>query len=461
MRYLRFIYTIAMLAAAGEFAACNKLVEATPVGRVPVEIAYVDSVAAEANVNGMYYSLQQNGNIYNGGFYAILPLLSDEAAIGNSSTSFYLELANNRLLTNNAIASGLWTNNYKTIYQANSVLENVGKVPMSRERMNRYLGEAHFVRGYCYFILSQYFGKVPLSVSTDFKTNGSLSRSDTAVINDFIMDELTQAETLLPGGFAGYGNKKIRVCRETAQAMLARVCLFRKDWANAETWATKAINSPAAGFADTYEDVLKPNSPESLWEIWAASTSYAYRNSAASMLMPSSPASTFKPAVVPGAGLLNAFEAGDKRQTAYLAFSTSSQTSYVYKYRDLQNGMDQGKILRISETYLVRAEARAMQNNVTGSGSAAEDVDKIRARAGLAGTPATTREAMVDAVMQERFVELMFENHRWLDLKRTGRIRAVMALAKPTWKPETPILLPVPAAEIGANANLLPQNEGY
>lgn len=460
MRYHTFIYPIILLAAAG-LAACDKLVEVKPVTRVPVEIAYVDSVSAEANVNGIYYSLQQNGNIYNGGFYAILPLLSDEAAIGNSSTTFYLELANNLILTNNAIASGLWTNNYKTIYQANSVLENAGRVPMSRERLNRYLGEAHFLRAYCYFILSQYFDKVPLSVTTDFKTNAGLTRSDTAVINAFIMDELTQAETLLPSGFASYGNKRVRVCRETAQAMLARVCLFRKDWANAEAWATKVINGPVAVFAESYEDVLKSNSAESLWEIWAASTSFGFRNNAASILMPSSPASTFKPTVVPGASLVNAFEAGDKRKTAYLAYSASSQTSYVYKYRDLPGGTDQGKILRLSETYLVRAEARAMQNKLTGSGSAAEDVDKIRARAGLNGTMAATREAMLDAVMQERLVELMFENHRWLDLKRTGRIREVMASAKPTWTAQTPIFLPVPATEIGANANLLPQNEGY
>lgn len=459
--YLKFIYIMLLPAVAGGFAACNKLVEVKPVTRVPLEIAYVDSVAAEANVNGIYYSLQQNGNIYNGGFYAILPLLSDEAAIGNSSTAFYLELASNAILTNNAIVSGLWTNNYKTIYQANSVLENVGKVPMSSGRLNRYLGEAHFIRAYCYFILSQYFDKVPLTTSTDFKANGSLSRSDTAVVNAFIMDELKQAEALLPSGFASYGNKRIRVCKETAQAMLARVCLFRQDWINAERWATEVINSPVVSFAATYDELLQSNSSESLWEIWAASASFVFRNGAASLLMPSSPASTFKPTVVPGPALVNSFEAGDQRKTAYLGYAASSQTAYVYKYRDLQGGTDQGKILRLSEMYLVRAEARAMQDKITGSGSAAEDVDKIRGRAGLSGTPATTRAAMLDAVMHERFVELLFENHRWLDLKRTGRIRTVMAQAKPTWNTKTPIFLPVPGTEIGANANLLPQNEGY
>src|SRR5207245_162544 len=89
-------------------------------------------------------------------------------------------------------------------------------------------------------------------------------------------------------------------------------------------------------------------------------------------------------------------------------------------------------MLRLAEQYLIRAEARAQQNNLAGS---ILDLNVIRTRAGLQNLSASLTQAQVlRAVEQERRIELFAElGHRWLDLKRTGQATAILAPIKPNW----------------------------
>lgn len=439
--------------------SCNKLVTVSPTANISTAIAYSDSTTTEANVNGIYYQLQQAGVMYTSTYYSTYPLLSDEAGVGSATNAFMLEFASNLITTSNTNVSSLWSNNLKTIYQANSVLENVKNLSfLSTAKKNQFMGEARFLRAYCYFILTSYFGKVPLATTSDYKVNDALSRIDTATIYQFVISELRAADSLLPSGYAAFNSARIRACREAAEALLARVYLYKGDWANAELYATEVINSPLFTLQTALSNIWTPNSPESIWEIWASSTSYAYQNFTAQSLLPMNASSTLLPSVVPSSRLVASFEAGDARKTNYLSYQAAGNYYYVYKYRDRTTGTDQPKILRLAEMYLVRAEARAWQNNLTG---AAADINLIRNRAGLPNTTASAQPDLLMAVMQERYVELCFEGFRWLDLKRTGTVDAVMGAYRPaSWKP-TAKLLPVPATELGANPNLLPQNAGY
>jgi hypothetical protein len=118
-------------------------------------------------------------------------------------------------------------------------------------------------------------------------------------------------------------------------------------------------------------------------------------------------------------------------------------------------------LMRFAEQYLIRAEARAQQNNLSG---AATDLNTIRSRAGLTATTATTQTDMLNAVYHERQVELFTEwGHRWFDLKRTGNIDAVMTTVAPakgtTWSSYKQ-LMPIPPSDILADPNIK-QNQGY
>jgi hypothetical protein len=116
--------------------------------------------------------------------------------------------------------------------------------------------------------------------------------------------------------------------------------------------------------------------------------------------------------------------------------------------------------------YLVRGEARAQQNNLTGNNSAASDLNIIRQRAGLPPATETTKEGLTDALLKERQVELCMEGgHRWLDLKRTNRLDTRMEIVTPlkqgVWLPYKKFL-PVPLREFLYNPALRGhQNQGY
>jgi hypothetical protein len=117
-------------------------------------------------------------------------------------------------------------------------------------------------------------------------------------------------------------------------------------------------------------------------------------------------------------------------------------------------------MLRLSEQYLIRAEARTQQNNFNGAQS---DINAIRTRAGLSTTTATDKSSLMNAIQHERQDELFTEGHRWFDLKRTNKVNDVMNIVTPLkggmWD-ITDELYPLPVSDILKNPNLV-QNAGY
>jgi hypothetical protein len=116
-------------------------------------------------------------------------------------------------------------------------------------------------------------------------------------------------------------------------------------------------------------------------------------------------------------------------------------------------------VLRLAEQYLIRAEAHAQQKNVSG---AADDLNKLRTRAGLSNTTAATQDDLLAAVAHERQTELFAEwGHRWFDLKRTGKAEEVLSTitTKQPWS-NNKLVYPIPSMDV-INDPSLKQNDGY
>ena len=100
-------------------------------------------------------------------------------------------------------------------------------------------------------------------------------------------------------------------------------------------------------------------------------------------------------------------------------------------------------IIRNEELLLLRAEARYFTGNVAG---ALDDINTVRTRAGglapLTGFASQT--AFVDELLANRRLSLLFEGHRWVDMRRFGRLNQ-LTLDLPTHVVATQ--LPVPQAE--------------
>lgn len=159
--------------------------------------------------------------------------------------------------------------------------------------------------------------------------------------------------------------------------------------------------------------------------------------------------------------MVESFEPQDLRSKKWIdSLSIEPDIYYFptkYKVRTGTPVTEYSMVLRLAEQYLIRAEARVHQGDLTG---AAEDVKKIRNRAGLTNIELSSTSQALNSIYAERKLELFTEGgHRWLDLKRTDRATEVLSPKKPEWQP-TDVLYPIPQNELNNNPNLN-QNPGY
>ena len=133
----------------------------------------------------------------------------------------------------------------------------------------------------------------------------------------------------------------------------------------------------------------------------------------------------------------------------------------VTKYGTADENNNNVVVFRLAEMYLIRAEARAQQDNVTESNSAQADINVLRDRANAVTLPAVSKSQMLQIIENERRYELAFEGHRWYDLVRTGKASTVMPDFSSNWE-STYELWPIPQREIQNNPALVGnQNPGY
>ncbi|HEY4195211.1 MAG TPA: RagB/SusD family nutrient uptake outer membrane protein, partial [Mucilaginibacter sp.] len=141
--------------------------------------------------------------------------------------------------------------------------------------------------------------------------------------------------------------------------------------------------------------------------------------------------------------------------------------NYAYKYKLVNTSTtdEYSMVLRLAEQYLIRAEAEA-NGEGNGINGAIADLNIIRNRAGLGNTTANDKNSLLSAISHERQVELFTEwGDRWLNLKRTGQIDAVMGIVTPlkggTWNTNYQ-LYPIPEQQILNDPNMTDsQNPGY
>jgi hypothetical protein len=370
-----------------------------------------------------------------------------------------------------SLSGTYWSQFYSQIYVANVAIENIRNNTNLLYR-KQWLGEALFLRAFMYFYITNLFGTAPVALSSDYYVNNQLGRGPQSDVYDQIIKDLKEAQTLLPAEYLnGDGlvtTDRGRPNKYAVTALLARVYLYTKDWINAEEQANIIINSSNTFALEAPANVFLKGSREMIWGL--APIIYVVRDALDFLMEPDwDPAQHLVNAIL-SPSLVNSFETNDVRYSNWVGKSTAGSPARDYyfpaKYKTKVSSTynEYLVVFRLAEQYLIRAEARAQQNEVTGTNSAESDVNVIRARAGLPPATAVTKTAMLDAIMNERRVELFTEmGHRFLDLKRTGVIDNVMSVAAPqkggswsTWKQ----FWPIPKSDILANPNLT-QTPGY
>jgi hypothetical protein len=447
--------------------SCDKLTDVGgPATSTTNANVFQNDVTATAAVTGIYAkAMLSTISALNGGI-TIYPALSADELVSNGTNSAVLEFMTNSLQSSNStIKFTLWAASYSLLYQANACIEGInGSNAISAGTKKQLLGESYFIRAFIYFNLINLFGDVPLIIATRYESNATMPRTSTTLVKDQIKKDLIAAIGLLSPDYPTAN--RVRVNKWAAAGLLARIDLYNENWAAAENEAGQVINSGTYSLENKLENVFLYNSRESIFQLMPVSK--GYNTAEGNQLVPGT-ASSAIPICSLSPYLLNVFEPGDKRYDIWVGKKMVNGTIYTYPYKYTLKAnftasfvlMEYYTVLRLAEQYLIRAEARANQQNLIG---ALEDLDTIRSRAGLpllsTTNPDISQQELLTAIQKERQIELFAEwGHRWFDLKRTKQADAVLKNRKPGWN-STDTLYPIPNSERLLNPNLT-QNEGY
>jgi hypothetical protein len=167
-----------------------------------------------------------------------------------------------------------WHQLYRLIYMVNVIIEKIDAVPMPESQRNALLGEAKFLRGYSYFLLDKAFSagnqpsdlSVPLMLTEeDHLRAPEIGRATTAEVHAAILQDLTDAESMLPTASQRGVDGRGRATKGAAQTVLADLYLWRSsflgtnEWQQASDWAKKVIDSGEYHLVTTgYFDVFNP-----------------------------------------------------------------------------------------------------------------------------------------------------------------------------------------------------------
>jgi len=473
-----FIYIISIA------VSCKKFIEiAPPIDTITTGQVFESNAQAEWAMAGVY-SRMINDDMGPDlptfkGFYAGLSniagsLSADDLinSTGVSEVDKYVLYINALNAQNATLPSQIWKSAYKTIYDANGVIEGIegSTSPLLSDSVRKQLtGEAKAVRAFAYFYLTNFFGDLPLVLTIDFNQTKNLSRSPQAKIYQQIIKDLTEAKAAVAGDFSVGKNERIRINKWFAEAFLARVYLYTGQYQDAINSATKVIGKNDLFFLETdLNRVFIKNSNEAIFQLAQYSSEMQMGTPEGKTFIPM--LANYPPYFYYTDNVVNLFENTDKRKLNWMATYQESPTSpivyYPYKYKTSRESGEPEEyytVMRLAELYLIRAEAN-MLLSAGNTNSAIGDLNIIRQRAGVGDLPFTlTSGEVIDAVAEERRRELLTEGaHRWFDLKRTGKASGVLSAIpyKQPWKGDYQLLYPIPKEEIDANIRLT-QNPQY
>lgn len=446
---------------------------------------YSSDPTAVAVLTGLYTSMTNSIRGRGLASLTVFPALSaDELVLFGGTNSLNVDWVpyyQNRILASKTGAINFSATIYPTIYTINSAIEGMNKsTSLTPAVKKQLLGEAKFMRAFCFFYLVNLYGDIPMPLSTDYKINGLLSRTPKSDVYQQIISDLKEAQELLTDGYVGRNlmtltEDRVRPNKWAATALLARAYLFSEDWENAEKQATLVINHQSLYRLNTLDETFLKNSTETIWALqptlapgFVSNTEDAYLF----ILPPTGPGISYWFPVYLNDHVVNSFEKGDQRKNSWIDsvvvrkdMSTTNTYYYPFKYKvnaPNANVSEYTIVLRLAEQYLIRSEALAQQQ--TRNLDALTDLNTIRNRAGLSDTVISSKEPLLAAILHERQVELFTEwGHRWFDLKRTKKINEVMLVVTPqkggTWN-ENWQLYPFNSDDLLKDPNLV-QNPGY
>ena len=505
-----FSYLLPLLFMLVGLTACHDFLEETPATAIPEKEAMQTLSAAEEVCIGIYSSFK-NPALYSGTMVQATEVQSDLFYAAKGYSNRFGNFYRWELNANESSLLDVYGGLYQIVSRCNFFLDHEEEVRATLTNkndvklMDKYTADVCFMRAYAYSDLVRIFCQAydPATAATEmgvplylhYRTgNGAveiLPRASLQECYEQVLKDLARAEELEPRK----GCNTQFITQGAVLALKARVLLHMQRWEDAEQTATDVIeqkNSDGETYslADAFYNVVAPdgtvlNEYDCMWQydsadeiIWKIYFSTTDQGGSLGSLFMGITSGRYNPNYLPANWLLDAYQTGDRRYVSFYNLVTTMQgvkwevmvkfpgnpvidgTSGVY-YSNMP------KLLRLSEIYLIRAEARCMQQKTA---LACEDLTTLRrARIQNYGTAMYDQDHLLGAIQDERAKELVGEGFRLTDLKRWGlgfeRIPQTGTIDGPNYN-----ALKVPAGskrftwllpdhEISASKGLVKQNE--
>jgi len=493
IRIILFFFVLILL------IGCTDFLKTDPQGQL-IEASFpVSSSDALLATNAVYAAVRDW--YYNSGGYPILDIMSDDASKGSNKNDQLATVGAYDNFTFNTTGDGLdrwWATLYQGIKWANVVTEKVSVIPMDTILRNRYVSEARFLRGLFYFDLVRAWGGVPEVTTTDPPLH--LGRASSDEIYSLIVSDLLYAESHLTKKSELSSSDQGRATSGAADALLAKVYLFKKDFVNSELYALKVIQSNEYSLEPNFLDangVNGNNGVESIFEVGALGVENfngggaQYANTQGVRGTPNRGWGFNRPSI----DLRRSFEHGDPRlkgtvinlgdtldgvliigdpdpaNDPVVTLDQNGDTLNIqcYNRKVWTPGNDtptqwshHRRLIRYADVLLMAAEALNENGKPADAMTYLNQVRK-RARGGtisiLPDVSVTDKNLLRDKILLERRHEFALEGERFWDLVRTGKASAV--LGPLGFIPGKHELLPIHQSEIDISQGTLAQNPNY
>lgn len=463
---------ISTLILALSVSSCDTF-DKTPSNEWPSEGAIETFEDLQYAVNGVYESQTSSidkGTNPRGGYAGDFTLYadmkgSDFQCIGRNNQA--TDVSKYQATANSSDASNFYKRFYLSLARINKIFAQVEKAQLAGDDVDAQLGELYALRAMFHFDLARLFSKLPSTASSSdlgivlstqvYPSDYKGERATIAKTYETILEDLQTALSKLPET----ADKELgHINYWGARALRARVYLYMEKNAEALTDAQYVIDhSPyqllsKEAYAGSW---AKEGSDESIFEIMVTSLYNVQRNSLGYYTHAEGYAE---------AGITTSFKEflqarpKDIRSTLIAEETdTDGKTNkgwYIQKYpgRDGQIYVNSPKVIRLSEVYLIAAEAALK----SGKGDPASFINTLRQNRIEDYEDVTT--VTLDDILTERRLELYGEGHSAWDYWR-NKMSVNNAAAKEIKYDDYRTIMPLPIAEINVSKGKLIQNPGY
>jgi len=474
---------------------CKKsLLEPVPQTQLIPDNAFATPERVEQQVRGIYGGVKSGQFL--GGRYFIYNDIRGEEFLNNTSNGVTgLQTWNFTLNENTNEVTNFWNAAYNAINRANVVLLGLETSPLDVALLNKYRGEARFLRALSHYSLLTLFGRPAWDVPNDkygvvlrlnAETNSDpaanvVPRSKVSEVYAQILADLNFAEANLALNNGGGPANATRAHRNAAIALKTRVYLSLRQYANVITEANKIVPATApfqaatgvahrleANIATVFPPLVSPavqgtyTGTESIFTMPFTSLDLPGTQNGQGSYYNPSPNGLGDYYLNPAGITANA---GWKTTDARRAFNVvTSGKTYLRKWPNNGGSIpDYAPVIRYSEVLLNLAEALVRQNN-TVDARAVDLLNAVRQRSDATTTFTVAgfadAQALIDQILIERRIEFLGEGLRSIDVMRLGGTFVAKDIAPAVAPTGTQYVWPIPLRERQTNTGI-EQNPGY